>query len=161
GLMRDKPFSLSYPGEFQRTADAGSELFLDHPRALFQVSLKITPAAEGASAQLAARGPAMQVAAADRAAFADFSLEQRSLVVLPAGPAHLYAATMTSPMGNRPRLRMVVAEVFSEGRRCELSFTMADDVFASAGTAIGFMLANFAPTSAVRECCAEPVALPW
>lgn len=161
GLMRDKPFSLSYPGEFQRTADAGSELFLDHPQALFQVSLKITPAAEGASAQSAARGPATQVAATDRAAFADFSLEQRSLVVLPAGPAHLYVATMTSPMGNRPRLRMVVAEVFSEGRRYELTFTMADDVFASAGTAVGFMLANFAPTIAVRQCCAEPVALPW
>ncbi|QCK88512.1 hypothetical protein E8L99_23495 [Phreatobacter aquaticus] len=160
GLMRDKPFSLSYPDEFQQKG-SGSELFLDHSRALFQVSLKIAPAAAGASAQAAARGPAAQVAAADRAAFADFSLEHRSLVILPAGPTHIYVATMTSPMGDRPRLRMVVAELFSEGRRYELAFTTGEDVFATAGNAIGFMLANFAPTNAPRTCCAEPVSLPW
>ncbi|QCK88504.1 tetratricopeptide repeat protein [Phreatobacter aquaticus] len=161
GLMRDKPFTVSYPAEFNQTADAGSELFLDHPGALFQVSLKVAPSAPGASAQSAARSPAAQVATADRSAFRDFSLEQRSLVVLPAGPVHLYVATMTSPMGNRPRLRMVVAEYFGEGRRYELAFTVSEEAFSSAGTSIGFILANFSPNSAPRACCAAPITLPW
>lgn len=161
GLMRDKPYSLSFPDEFQQSADPSAELFLDHSSALFQVTLKMGPATAGASAQTAARRPAAEVTAADRAAFADFSLEQRSVVMLPAGPAHVYVATMTSPMGDRPRLRMVVAELFSEGRRYELAFTVGEDVFASAGNAIGFILANFSPTSAPRTCCASPVSLPW
>lgn len=161
GLMRDKPFSLSFPDEFQQSADASAEVFLDHGSALFQVTLKIAPAAAGASAQTAARRPAAEVTAADRQAFADFSLEHRSVVQLPAGPAHVYVAAMTSPMGDRPRLRMVVAELFSEGRRYELAFTTGEDVFATASNAIGFILANFAPTSAPRTCCASPVSLPW
>jgi tetratricopeptide (TPR) repeat protein len=161
GLMRGKPFTLTHPAQFNQTADAGSELFLDHPDRLFQISLKIEAAAAGASAQAAARLPASQVAAADRAAFRDFSLEQRTLITLPGGPAHIYVAAMTSPMGNRPKLRMVVAELFSEGRRYELAFTMGEDVFASAGSTIGFVLANFSPSSAPRACCAAPVALPW
>jgi len=136
-------------------------MFLDHGSMLFQVTLKISPAVAGASAQTAARRPAAQVTASDRAAFPDFSLEQRSIVELPAGPAHVYVATMTSPMGDRPRLRMVVAELFSEGRRYELAFTAGEDAFATAGTAIGFILANFSPTSAPRACCASPVSLPW
>lgn len=161
GLTRDEPFSLSYPPELKQESSGSSSLYLNHPDTHFQVMLNITPAEPGASAESAARAPAAQIGEEDRRVFLDFSLEQRSLLTLPAGPAHVYVASMTSPHGNKPRLRTVMAEVFSEGRHYQLFFMMPDEDFNARRGLIGFILANFSTSSATRPCCVEPMQLPW
>lgn len=161
GLTRDRPFSLTYPSELEQGSAPDTEVMLSHPTSILQVSLKIADASPGANAQTAARAPASGLAASDRRTFPDFAIEHRSLVNLPAGPAHLFVASMTSQMADRARLRLIVAEMFSEGRRYELAFVVAEDGVDAARDLIGFVLANFSPASAPRPCCAEAVALPW
>lgn len=161
GLMRDEPFSLSYPAELKQEPASGSAVYLNHPDAHFQVTLYITKPEGAASAEAAARTPTDQVMEEARGVFQNVTLDYRALVTLPAGPAHLYVQGMTSTYGDRPRLRAVTAEVFSEGRHYILYFAMRDSEFEPRRGAIAFMLANFFPSSATRTCCLAPVQLPW
>ena len=57
GLMRDEPFSLSYPAELKQEPASGSAVYLNHPDAHFQVTLYITKPEGPTSAEAAARAP--------------------------------------------------------------------------------------------------------
>lgn len=161
GLMRDEPFSLSYPAELKQEPASGSAVYLNHPDAHFQVTLYITKPEGPTSAEAAARVPTDKIMEDARAVFQNVTLDYRTLVTLPAGPAHLYVQSMTSTFGDRPRLRAITAEVFSEGRHYILYFAMRDTEFEARRGAIAFILANFSPSSAPRACCLAPVQLPW
>lgn len=156
-----RPFTLVYPAELERVASEGMELALKHPDLTFQMSLRIGLATAGMTAGSAVRGPSASLGRQERLTFPDYALEHRAIVTLPAGPAHVFDASMTSRAGSPLRLRVLVAELFHEGLKYEMTFTMSDDHLESSRLMIDFMLANFAPTHHSRGCCVDSIVIPW
>ncbi|WP_207541240.1 tetratricopeptide repeat protein [Sabulicella rubraurantiaca] len=162
GLSRDQPFSFSYPGFLEQFATSEAVVALRHPQHDLEVYLTIEPASPGSSAASAqARFQPAEATAAHRRTNPDFVLNgPRGVLQLPAGPAFVYQGALTSMAPSRARLRYMQSELYDGGRRYGLAIYVGEDIYESARPLIGFLLANLSPSSAPRQCCADPVALP-
>lgn len=154
GLLRDRPYALSYPSSLRDGPDQNAEVNVEDPADSFSVTLNIEPAThESADAEARDFG--------DGAAFKELiarnwpssRLFGSAIIQLPTGPA--FIIDMTDGVS-----RILYVSVYGGGRLYEFRFSMPMAAVERRRETIGFILANFSTSSETRPCCAAPAALP-
>lgn len=161
GLMRDRPFSVTFPASLSQRNDGNADLALGDAAQELEVALTIRPATPSLSAAFDARafGDGSNFMQMLRRSVPGASLIGNAVVTLPAGAAHVVHWSAPAN-GSAPPLRYIDATVYDGGRSYNLAFTVGDNALARQRETIGFILANFATTSTAPPCCAQPVAVP-
>lgn len=161
GLMRANPFSVTYPANLIQQNGSNSELALSDAAQEFEFTLSVRPATPSLSAAFDARafGDGVGFLQMLRRSVPGAALVGNAVVSLPAGPAHVVHWSAPAN-GSTPAMRYIDARVYDGGRGYNLSFVIRESALDRHREAVGFILANFATTSAASACCAASVAVP-
>lgn len=161
GLMRDRPFSVTFPANLSQREDGNSDLTLSDAAQEFEFSLSIRPATPSLSAAFDARafGDGVGFLQMLRRSVPGAALVGNAVVDLPTGPAHVVHWSAPGS-ASAPPLRYIDARVYDGGRGYNLSFVVRESALERRRETIGLILANFSTTSGAPACCAGPVTVP-
>jgi len=161
GLMRDKPFSVSFPAGLDQGNDANLDLVLQDAQQELEFNLTIRAATPSQSAEFDARvfGDGVEYVRMLQPRIPGATLVGHALMSLPGGPAHV-VHVLAPASGAVEALRLISLNLYDSGRQYRLLFAVQESALERRREAIGFILANFSTSNTQRPCCTDPVAFP-